>query len=407
MSGPTVLPGGSVLDTVLGEGADDINAVPLGHLPIVRVLISSLVTAGSPRQAGESAEHARTLAEAGEGLPPIAVHRATMRVIDGMHRVRAAKLRGCTEIEARLVDADEATSFVLAVSENVRHGLPLSLADRKTAAARIVGCYPQWSDRKVGSVTSLSDKTVAVIRRRLNHAEGVEPPLATLGRDGRVRPRNGEQRREAARELILADPHASLRQIAQQAGISPETVRHVRMQLTHSGELGLPAREPGRSNPRPEAAPRLATVPAGAGRANRAFESLRADPSFRSTETGRSLLRMLAAYQVISEHGDELIEHTPAHCLDRLAILADACANQWRALAESVEQRRRTSFENERIALISCADWRDPGVIRASPEARWGILRRPATRPQKPWPLITTSVTGEVWLGGTSPLDGR
>jgi ParB-like chromosome segregation protein Spo0J len=339
---------------VLGEGADDINVVPLEGLPVVRVLISSLVTVGSPRQLGESAEHARTLAEAGEGLPPIVVHRATMRVIDGMHRVRAAKLRGCAEIEARFIDADEATSFVLAVSENVRHGLPLSLADRKAAAARIVACYPQWSDRKVGSVTSLSDKTVAVIRRRLSYAEDVDLPLTTVGRDGRVRPRNSEQRREIARELILADPYASLRQIAQQAGISPETVRNVRMQLTHSGELEPLARESDRTGGRAEPAARLATVPAGAragaGQANRAFESLRSDPSVRSTEVGRSLLRMLAAYHVISEHGEELIEHVPAHCLDRLAIVADACAAQWRVLAENVEQRKRTSFENERIA---------------------------------------------------------
>jgi ParB-like chromosome segregation protein Spo0J len=349
MSGPAVLPRGAVADAVL----DEINAEPmvrLDYLPIVRVLISSLVTVGSPRQSGESAEHARTLAEAGEGLPPIVVHRATMRVIDGMHRVRAAKLRGCAEIEARFIDTDEATSFVLAVSENVRHGLPLSLADRKAAAARIVACYPQWSDRKVGSVTSLSDKTVAVIRRRLSYAEDVEFPLATVGRDGRVRPRNGGQRREIARELILADPQASLRQIAQQAGISPETVRNVRMQLTHSGELEPPAHEREPGGGRPELPARLATVPAGAGQANRAFESLRSDPSVRSTEVGRSLLRMLAAYHVISEHGEELIEHVPAHCLDRLAIVADACAAQWRVLAENVEQRKRTSFENERIA---------------------------------------------------------
>jgi ParB-like chromosome segregation protein Spo0J len=339
---------------VLGGGADDINVVLLEGLPVVRVPISSLVTVGSPRQSGESAEHARTLAEAGEGLPPIVVHRATMRVIDGMHRVRAAKLRGRTEIEARFIDADEATSFVLAVSENVRHGLPLSLADRKAAAARILACYPRWSDRKVGSVTSLSDKTVAVIRRRLSYAEDVDLPLATVGRDGRVRPRNGEQRRDIARELILADPHASLRQIAQQAGISPETVRNVRMQLTHSGELEPPVRERDRTGGRPEPAAHLATVLAGsgavAGQANRAFESLRSDPSVRSTEVGRSLLRMLAAYHVISEHGEELIGHVPAHCLDRLAIVADACAAQWRVLAENVEQRKRTSFENERIA---------------------------------------------------------
>lgn len=385
MSRTAVLPGGSVTDSVL----DDISAVALAkleHLPIVRVPVSSLVTIGSPRQSGESEEHARTLAEAGEGLPPIVVHRATMRVIDGMHRVRAVKLRGCADIEARFVDADEASLFVLAVSENVRHGLPLSLADRKAAAARIISCYPQWSDRKVGSVTSLSDKTVGVIRRRLSCADDVEVPLATVGRDGRVRPRNGQQRREIARELMLANPRASLRQVARQAGISPETVRHVRMQLADSGELELPTPERDRISATQQRSAHLSAVPTEAGQVNRAYESLRSDPSFRSTETGRSLLRMLAAYQAISEHGDELIERVPPHCLGRLAIIVDACANQWRAFAESVEQRERTCFEDDRIALrsdgdLSALDGREYPVPELAPGGQRGVHRVCALTP--------------------------
>jgi ParB-like chromosome segregation protein Spo0J len=51
-----------------------------------------------------------------------------MRVIDGIHRVEAAKLRGAKEIEARLFDGDESASYVLAVQANVTHGLPLSRA---------------------------------------------------------------------------------------------------------------------------------------------------------------------------------------------------------------------------------------------------------------------------------------
>jgi hypothetical protein len=37
---------------------------------------------------------------------------------------------------------------VLAVQVNVTHGLPLSLADRKVAASRIIDCYPGWSNRQ-------------------------------------------------------------------------------------------------------------------------------------------------------------------------------------------------------------------------------------------------------------------
>jgi ParB-like chromosome segregation protein Spo0J len=309
-----------------------------------------------------------------------------MRVIDGMHRVRAVKLRGCADIEARFVDADEASLFVLAVSENVRHGLPLSLADRKAAAVRIISSYPQWSDRKVGSVTSLSDKTVAVIRRRLSCADDVEVPLATVGRDGRVRPRNGQQRREIARELMLANPRASLRQVARQAGISPETVRHVRMQLADSGELKPPAPEGDQLGAAQQRPAHLSAVLTEAGRVNRAYESLRSDPSFRSTEAGRSLLRMLAAYQAIGEHGDELIERVPPHCLGRLAIIVDACANQWRAFAENVEQRERTCFEDDRIALrsdgdVGTLDGREYPVPELAPGSQRGVHRVRALTP--------------------------
>lgn len=331
--------------------AGSIESVPpveLPLLPVVKVPLSMLVAADSPRQSGESLEHARMLAESGETLPPIVVHRPTMRVIDGMHRVRAAELRGCDEIEARFVDGDEASSFVLAVSENVRHGLPLSLADRKAAAERIISSYPQWSDRMVGSVTCLSAKTVAAIRQRLVHANHLEPTLARIGQDGRVRPRNGEQRREFARELMLADPTASLREIARQAGISPETARHVRMQLKQAADATSPAPGNAAADESTEIAARWPAVSTEARRASRAFEALKSDPSFRSTETGRSLLRMLAAFHVLREHANQLIEHIPTHSLIRVALVAEACASDWQAFAELVERRNRICFEDER-----------------------------------------------------------
>lgn len=324
----------------------EVQAIPLlklDHLPVVKVPVVLLAAADSPRLSGESLEHIRTLAESDEKLPPIAVHRGTMRVIDGMHRLRAARLRGCTEIEARFVDADEASSFVLAVSENVRHGLPLSLADRKAAAERIIGSYPQWSDRMVGSVTCLSAKTVAALRQRLGVGQ---VPLATVGRDGRIRPRDGERRRQIARDLMIADPAASLRKIARQAGISPETARNVRMRL--NADSAAQAEDDGRTDEEQESLAHLSGATAEARRVKQAFEALKSDPSFRSTETGRSLLRMLAAWQVLKEHADGLIEHIPTHCLDRVALVAGACASEWQTFADTVEQRKRTCFEDAR-----------------------------------------------------------
>lgn len=48
--------------------------------PITSVRIDSLVLADTPRLAGTDEEHVRILAESRDTLPPITVHRQTMRV---------------------------------------------------------------------------------------------------------------------------------------------------------------------------------------------------------------------------------------------------------------------------------------------------------------------------------------
>jgi hypothetical protein len=61
-----------------------------------------------------------------------------MRVIDGMHRLRAAQLRGDHGVEVKFFDGDADEAFIAAVRANITHGLPLTLADRKAAAQRIL-----------------------------------------------------------------------------------------------------------------------------------------------------------------------------------------------------------------------------------------------------------------------------
>jgi hypothetical protein len=58
------------------------------------VEIARLVRGPMVRVEGENHAHARLLAWTPQPLPPILVHRSTMMVIDGMHRLLAAQLRG-------------------------------------------------------------------------------------------------------------------------------------------------------------------------------------------------------------------------------------------------------------------------------------------------------------------------
>jgi ParB-like chromosome segregation protein Spo0J len=104
----------------------------------VELLVASLLPADSPRLAGEDPHHTQMLADSESTLPPILVHRATMQVIDGMHRLNAAILRGEKTIRARFFEGATAQAFVLAVQSNIAHGLPLTTADREAAAARII-----------------------------------------------------------------------------------------------------------------------------------------------------------------------------------------------------------------------------------------------------------------------------
>src|SRR5262245_30551600 len=86
-----------------------------------KVPLRQLLPADSPRSGGEDAKHIRVLAATDAALPPILVHRATMRVVDGMHRVGAARLQGRDEILVEFFDGSEAEAFVVAVRKNMDH----------------------------------------------------------------------------------------------------------------------------------------------------------------------------------------------------------------------------------------------------------------------------------------------
>ncbi|NKE63941.1 hypothetical protein FXN61_47505, partial [Lentzea sp. PSKA42] len=95
--------------------------------------IAALRPADSPRTGGCSEEFVRSLASSDARLSPIVVHRATMKVVDGAHRLKAAVLRGCRSVEVEYVDGPAEDVFGLSVSLNVS---TLSTADREAAARR-------------------------------------------------------------------------------------------------------------------------------------------------------------------------------------------------------------------------------------------------------------------------------
>jgi ParB-like chromosome segregation protein Spo0J len=320
--------------------------------PATRIRIDSLIFEDSPRLEGVDQEHIQALAEAGDHLPPIIVHRPTMRVIDGTHRVRAALLNGHSIIEARLLDCDEAAAFVLSVKTNVTHGLPLSRSDRAAAAARIIMTHPQWSDRAVAAATALSDKTVSRIRARST----AELPQSNtrLGRDGRVRPLDSGRRREQAAVMIRDRPDAGLREVARATGLSPATVHDVRQRIDR-GEDPVPDRYRSADKPTPLAVPTApatsATVsrpPQGGRHLSRRdpavdrqilLAKLARDPSLKFNEAGRQTLRWLHHHSVNAEELQTMGRGLPDHWAPVVADLARSCAAAWIRLAEQLQER--------------------------------------------------------------------
>jgi hypothetical protein len=125
-----------------------------------RVAVHSILPADSPRLGGEDPAHIARLAEEESSLPPILVHRSTMRVVDGMHRLRAAMARGWETIEVEYFEGTDEEAFERAVRANVTHGLPLTKADAREAG--------------------ISPTTVRDVRRRL--CDGDDPvPASAYG----------------------------------------------------------------------------------------------------------------------------------------------------------------------------------------------------------------------------------
>ncbi|WP_204007768.1 ParB/RepB/Spo0J family partition protein [Virgisporangium aurantiacum] len=300
----------------------------LHNAPTAVVPVSAVRPGTSPRLGGERPDHVRTLAEAESELPPILVHRATMQVIDGVHRLLAARLRGAQTIRVRFFDGAESMTFPLAVEANVMHGLPLSLAEREAAAERILRTEPDWSDRAVAAVTGLAPNTVAAIRRRWAPTTS---GAARIGRDGRRRPLDATEGRRLAGDFIARHPDASLREIARAAGISTGTARDVRARITRGDD----AVRPHRSAPHDgaDAAVRVDRLRDPAA----LLHILRRDPSLRLTEHGRGLLRWLDARASGPAGGEAHLERLPAHCALLMAELARSCAQRWLEFADRLD----------------------------------------------------------------------
>jgi ParB-like chromosome segregation protein Spo0J len=224
------------------DGADRAELAPANEESLVP--IGAVRVGPSPRD-GINVRQVAALVELDGEWEPILVRRSTMEIVDGRHRLSAAQRLGHSVVRIAYFDGTEAEARVEAVRLNVRHGLPLTLRERTTAARQLLTLCADWSDRQLGATCGLSPRTIARLRRPVDvETEGgsLAGPEKRVGKDGRRYPTDASKQRADIRRILEEDQHASLRAVAARTGASPETVRSVRLTLAaeRKGHFEIP-----------------------------------------------------------------------------------------------------------------------------------------------------------------------
>ncbi|WP_422770520.1 hypothetical protein ACN28C_28060 [Plantactinospora sp. WMMC1484] len=317
------------------------------------VEIAALRDGLSPRLDGTSPARTRQLADLAAKVPPIVVQRSSLRVVDGMRRLAAARSRGERLIPVVYFDGTDEDAFVAAVRLNAVHGMPLSARDRAAAVGRILGAHPHWSDRRIAAVCGVSPRTVAA--QRLRSPDHRNRLGVRVGRDGRRHPLSAAKGRRIATEIMRSRPEASLREVAREAGISVGTAMDVRRKLAAENGVVTPVEASAASRPAAQTAPAAlvrsnVTVlrPAGgwptassrgsALTAEARLERLLHDPSLRYTERGRALLRLASMTLAFVAQSGAVAENVPGHCRESLRAIAEAYADGWQKFGERLAE---------------------------------------------------------------------
>ena len=233
--------------------------------------VDTLVVRNHLRSEGVDESHVAALCELeGRWAPLLIWARDPKVVLDGAHRLAAARRLGHDTVQVVAFEGNADQAFVEAVRRNIGHGLPLSVADRTRAAEHILRRHRDWSDRRIAGACGLSPHTVAKLRVPVRQARKASPAItpgqpdgptrskavistselrksagvvhrcaddrivdieSRLGRDGKARPAQPGLLRERVVEALRANPTGSLRQIAGVAKVSPETVRRIRKEI--------------------------------------------------------------------------------------------------------------------------------------------------------------------------------
>lgn len=179
------------------------------------------------------AEHVERLTGVLDRCPPIIISEDGA-IIDGEHRVAAARQLGVSEVPAIVVRVGsvEGAELLLAIEANTSHGLPLSREERRTAAAAVLAVRPEMSDREIARVCGVGRGLVATIRAATSCSGGSNGHLnGRIGGDGKRYGTLPHGWREHLEALVRCDPEMTVRTLAERTGASVGAVQTRRRDL--------------------------------------------------------------------------------------------------------------------------------------------------------------------------------
>lgn len=220
-----------------------VKGFPTHHVPVAGINRAGGTQVRESTSDAKVTEYAEAI-NGGAAFPPIVVFfdGETYWLADGFHRIAACEKAGATEVMAEVREGGREDALWFALSANKRHGLPMSVEDKRKAV-RLLLSVEKWqsmSNRAIADHLGISNHTVASVKTEVGVPTGQDAQLAplTTGKDGRQRPAPGESA-DAVIALLADDKWAtaSNKAIAEHLGVSRATVAKVRKDMAAEPKL--------------------------------------------------------------------------------------------------------------------------------------------------------------------------
>lgn len=160
----------------------------------------------SPRQ-GIDLETVDQYALSFTDLPPIVVFEVkpdSYLLADGFHRIRAAKKLELTEVLADVRQGDRNAAWEHAVLANLKHGRPLSRRERRNVVEALLKLHTERSDNWIAEDAGVSKNTVEVVREYMVSGCQIDNLDTLVGKDGKFYPREQKKQPPKEEEIPIA-----------------------------------------------------------------------------------------------------------------------------------------------------------------------------------------------------------